>query len=142
MQQVFRKRVNVLLRQQAVEQECGEAILIRDGRATEGAASNLFVVVDGTIITPPKGPHILPGITRDLVVELAVANGLSLKESDIEADLLQQAEEIWMTSSTREIIPVLELDGKPVGSGEAGAVWRNMIKIYQAFKEGLRRSAA
>ncbi|NJD05720.1 MAG: D-amino acid aminotransferase [Methylococcaceae bacterium] len=130
---------NVLLRQQAVEQGCAEAILVRDGQAIEGAASNLFVVVDGILVTPPKGNRILPGITRDLVVELAQANAVPCQERDIAAEELSRAAEVWVTSSTREILPIVELDGRTVGNGSPGPVWARMNRLYQEFKETLRR---
>lgn len=132
---------NVLLRQQAVEEGCAEAILVRDGYAIEGAASNLFVVLDGVMLTPPKSNDILPGITRDLAVELAQAHGLPLEERKIELDELRRAEEVWVTSSTREILPVVELDGVKVGAGVPGPVWIRMNDLYQARKEELRKGA-
>jgi D-alanine transaminase len=130
---------NVLLRQQAVDQGCAEAILIRDGQAIEGAASNLFAVIDGVLTTPPKGNRILPGITRDLAVELARANAVPYQERDIAADELTRAEEVWVTSSTREILPIVELDGRSVGNGTPGPMWTRMNRLYQEFKETLRR---
>jgi D-alanine transaminase len=129
---------NVLLRQQAAEQEAGEAILIRDGQAIEGSASNLFVVSGGVIVTPPKGPLMLPGITRDLVLELAEKHGLPCKERPVTESELQGAGEIWLTSSTREIIPVTRLDGKAVGGGVPGPVWKTMIEHYHSYKEAVR----
>ncbi len=130
---------NVLLRQQAVDEGCAEAILVRDGYAIEGAASNLFAVVDGVLLTPPKANEILPGITRDLVVELAKANAIPLEERKIRLEELVRAEEVWITSSTREVLPIVELDGKKVGSGEPGPLWVRMNALYQERKEGLRR---
>lgn len=130
---------NVLLRQQAVEQDAAEAILVRDGEVTEGAASNLFIVLNGVIITPPKSNLLLPGITRDLVVELARHHGLTCEERSITADELKMAEEIWVTSSTKEILPVTILDGHPVGSGKPGEVWQQMISFYQENKQRLRQ---
>jgi D-alanine transaminase len=129
---------NVLLRQQAVDESCAEAILIRDGKAIEGAASNLFAVVDGVLLTPPKGNDILPGITRDLVVELAQANGVAFDERAISEAELRSAEEVWVTSSTREVLPIVELDGKSVGNGAPGPVWQRMNALYQDFKQTLR----
>ncbi|MBS1213068.1 MAG: D-amino acid aminotransferase [Proteobacteria bacterium] len=130
---------NVLQRQQAVDAGCAEAILIRDGHAIEGAASNLFAVVGDTILTPPKGNDILPGITRDLVVEIAHENGIPCEERSISLSELQGAEEIWVTSSTREILPVVKLDGKPVGSGMVGPVWQRIDTLYQDYKRRLRQ---
>lgn len=130
---------NVLQRQQAVELGCAEAIMVRDGYANEGAASNLFAVVDGVLLTPPKGNDILPGITRDLVVEIAQDNFMPLEQRRIVVDELRQAEEVWLTSSTREVLPVIELDGRKVGKGEPGSVWVRMNALYQERKELLRR---
>ena len=129
---------NVMLRQQAIEADTAEAILIRDGFATEGAASNIFIVRNGVIVTPPKGPTLLPGITRDLIIELAVSNALPYREADIPAADLHVAEEIWLTSSTREISPVVRLDDAKVGDGRTGPVWKRMIALFQAYKDALR----
>jgi D-alanine transaminase len=129
---------NVLLRQKAVDAQSAEAILIRDGLATEGAASNLFIVHDGIIRTPPKGPLLLPGITRDLVLELAEENHIPYEESNIlEADLTR-ADEIWLTSSTKEILAVTQLNGQTVGNGNPGPLWERMYGLYQQYKQRLR----
>jgi D-alanine transaminase len=130
---------NILLRQEALDQGAAEAILIRDGQATEGAASNLFAVIDGVITTPPKGSTLLPGITRDLVLELAANNGLSCQEKNISLDELQKADEIWLTSSTKEILSVTRLDGSKVADGKPGALYQRMLALYQDYKEILRR---
>ena len=133
---------NILLRQTALDADASEAILIRDGYATEGAASNLFVVFDekpaSVLITPPKGPRLLPGITRDVILELAEANGIPHHEADIRAEDLAKAAEIWVTSSTKEILPVTTLDDKAVGDGKPGPVFRRMYDLYQVNKAKLR----
>lgn len=129
---------NILLRQQAIDQGAVEAILVRDGLANEGAASNLFIVKQGVVITPPKGPILLPGITRDLVLELAAANNIAHREAPITMADLEQAEEVWLSSSTREILPVTRLDGRPVGDGKPGPLWRQMMALYQAYKQQVR----
>ncbi len=129
---------NVLLRQQAQEAGADEAILIRDGIVTEGAASNVFVVRDGVLCTPPKGPDLLPGITRDLVLELAGAEGLPAEEAPLHRDDLCAADEIWLTSSTKEVMAVTRLDGRPVGDGRPGPVWGRIDAVYQAYKARLR----
>lgn len=130
---------NVLLKQQAIDQGCTEAILVSGGYAVEGAASNLFVVIDGVLVTPPKGRELLPGITRDLVLELASANGLAAVERSIGIAELKAASEVWLTSSTREIMPVIELDGVAVGSGRPGPLWTQVQDWYRAYKETLRQ---
>lgn len=129
---------NILLRRQAVEVGAAEAILIRDGYVMEGAASNVFVVIDGIAITPPKSQFILPGITRDLIIEAMQTAKLPCQEADISIEQLESATEIWVTSSTREILPVIQLDKKIVGTGKPGAVWSQVYKIYQKYKQQLR----
>jgi D-alanine transaminase len=133
---------NILLRQQAIDADAAEAILVRDGYATEGAASNIFIVVDGTLKTPPNSPALLPGVTRDLVIELAKTNGITCLEADITMEELAGADEIWLTSSTREISPVIRLDGRQVGNGNPGALWNRMIRLYQNYKEAVRQGMA
>ena len=129
---------NVLLRQQAVEKDAAEAILVREDEVTEGAASNLFIVLNGVIITPPKSNLLLPGITRDLVVELAQHHEMPCEERSIQPDELKQADEVWVTSSTKEILPITTLDGKPVGNGKPGKLWQAMFQHYQENKQRLR----
>jgi D-alanine transaminase len=133
---------NVLLRQQAVDRGAAEAILVREDRVIEGSASNVFVVDNGNILTPAKGPEMLPGITRDLVLELAQQHQLPCQETDISEARLREADEIWITSSTREIVPVTLLNGRAVGAGAPGPVWRSMIGYYQAYKESIRKGNA
>jgi D-alanine transaminase len=133
---------NVLLRQQAIEADTAEAILIKDGYATEGAASNIFIVRNGELVTPPKGPTLLPGITRDLIIELAAGNAIPCREAAIPETELHDAEEIWLTSSTREISPVVRLDDSVVGTGRPGPAWQQMIALFQAYKVEIRRGEA
>ena len=131
---------NILLRQQAVDQNAMEAILIRDGEMTEGAASNVFIVKDGVIKTPPKGKRLLPGITRDLVVELAHSHNMPVEEAAISEKEFLDADEIWLTSSTKEILPVTQLNGKTVADGKPGKVFRDMYQKYQDYKATLRQA--
>jgi D-alanine transaminase len=129
---------NTLLRQDALEAGAQEALLLRDDQVTEGAASNIFIVHGGGLITPPQSAALLSGITRDLVLELAQKGHIPCREEVISARDLIQAEEIWVTSSTREIVPVTCLDGKAVGTGRPGPLWREMDKWYQAYKAEVR----
>jgi D-alanine transaminase len=133
---------NILLRQQAIDAGASEAILIRGGYAVEGAASNIFVVRHGVVTTPPKSAALLPGVTRDLVLELAPANGIPCQEVDITVRELAGAEEIWLTSSSREISPVVRLDDQTVGDGKPGPAWHRMIRYYQDYKEAVRLGKA
>jgi D-alanine transaminase len=132
---------NVLLRQQAVEAGCVETVLLRDGFMTEGAASNVFVVANGILLAPPKNHLILPGITYDVVLELARANGLPHELREIPEYELRGAEEIWLTSSTKEVLAVTQLDDKPVGKGKPGDVFARMYRLYQDYKNQVMRSA-
>lgn len=129
---------NILFRQQAIDSGGDEAILLRDGKATEGAASNLFIVRDAVIITPPKSSKLLPGITRDLIVELAAQHQLACEEREINEQELFTADEIWISSSTKEVMPVLELNQQPVGNGQPGPVWKQIYLLYQEMKQQLR----
>ena len=129
---------NILLRQTAIDENSQEAILVRDGEVTEGAASNVFMVRDGIIKTPPKSARLLPGITRDLVVELAQANKFKCEESNFSKSELQAADEIWITSSSKEILPVVKLNDTAVGNGTPGTITRKLYGIYQQHKEQLR----
>lgn len=128
---------NILHRQEAIDQGCTEALLVKDGYVTEGAASNVFAVIDGVLCTPPKGNDILPGITRDVILDIAQKNNIPYREDKILFTALQSASEIWVTSSTREIIPVVELDSKPVSDGKPGPVWHSMNQLFQAYKRSL-----
>jgi len=94
-------------------------------------------VIDGELITPPKSNEILPGITRDVILELARANNIPYREDVIAQEALQDASEIWVTSSTREIVPVVEIDGKTVADGKPGPVWHTMDRLLQAYKKSL-----
>ncbi|MCL5801114.1 MAG: aminotransferase class IV, partial [Gammaproteobacteria bacterium] len=129
---------NILLRQQALDANAAEAILISNGEVTEGAASNLFIVKDNILITPPKGPRLLPGITRDLILELAETHGIACREGAIRENELREADEMWLTSSTKEILPVTRLDGKAVSGGKPGPMWARVIALYQDYKRALR----
>lgn len=131
---------NVMLRQQATEAQVQDAILIKDCTVTEGTASNVFIVKNNVLITPPTGRQLLPGITRDLVVEIAENNAISVEQRTIKEAELYTADEIWMTSSTREIAPVISLNGEPVSSGVAGSMWKRMMDLYQQYKQQLRQS--
>ncbi|MBS1136961.1 MAG: D-amino acid aminotransferase [Proteobacteria bacterium] len=130
---------NCLLRQQAVEAGCAETILFRDGFLTEGAASNIFVVRDGTMLAPPRSHLMLCGITYDVVLELAAAHGLPLQVREVLEAEVRGADELWMTSSTKEVLPITLLDGRAVGSGRPGPVFARMYGWYQDFKATVMR---
>jgi D-alanine transaminase len=131
---------NVMMREQAAQADVTDAILVREGHVTEGTASNLFIVKDGVLVTPPTSKHLLPGITRDLVLELARESGVKCEVRNIQEAELKTADEIWMTSSTREIAPVLFLNDEPVGDASIGPLWEKMIGVYQDYKRQLRNA--
>lgn len=123
----------VLATQAAADQDAGEAILHRGGRVTEGATSNVFAVIDGALRTPPLSRRILYGVTRRLLLELLRADGVEVHEEPLTTAELTAAEELWVTGSTRGVLAVTELDGRPVGAGEVGAVARAARARYEAY---------
>lgn len=133
---------NVLMRMDAAEEGAYEALLVRDGLVNEGAASNVFVVKDGVVATPPHGKCLLPGVTRDLLVELLPGHGIECQERVIGRSELDTADEIWVTGSSREIAPVTSLNKRAVGTGEPGPVWRRAVGIYEAFRDAAIGSGA
>lgn len=128
---------NCLLRQQAVEAGCAETVLLRDGFLSEGAASNIFVVKDGVLLAPPKTHLMLPGITYDVILELAQQHRLPYQVRDVLEAEVRAASELWMTSSTKEVLPIVSLDGRPVGDGRPGPVSARMYSWYQEFKRSV-----
>jgi len=129
---------SVMLRQQASEAKVEDAILIKNGVVTEGTASNVFLVKDNVLITPPTGRLLLPGITRDLVIEIAKNDAIVVEEREIQEAELYTADEILMTSSTREIAPVIKLNDATVSGGFAGPMWKHVMDLYQQYKQLLR----
>jgi D-alanine transaminase len=131
---------NCLLRQVSADAGAAETILFRDGNLSEASASNVFVVKQGAILAPAKSNLILPGITYDVVVELAQGAGLALEFRDIPEAEVRAADEIWLTSSSKEVLAVVTLDGKRVGDGRPGPVFRRMYGLYQEFKQKVMRA--
>ncbi|MBI2307050.1 MAG: D-amino acid aminotransferase [Rhodocyclales bacterium] len=130
---------NVLARQHAVDQGCAETILLREGFMIEGAASNIFVVKDGVLLAPPKDHRMLPGITYDVVLELAAQHGVPHKVREIFEAELRTADEVWMTSSTKEVLAITTLDSQAVGTGAPGPLAQRMYDWYQQFKDEVMR---
>jgi D-alanine transaminase len=125
---------NVLLRQLAVDAGAGETILIRDGLLTEASASAVHVVIGGEVRTPPRSHRILPGTTAGAIEELAVRAGIAHRSMPVSEAELRAADEIWLSAATREVQPVCRLDGKPVGDGRPGPLWRAMYAQFQRCK--------
>lgn len=131
---------NCLLRQMAMDAGCAETIMFRDGILSEGAASNIFVVRNGVLLAPQKNHLMLAGITYDVVLELAAAHGLPTEVRDITDAEVRAADELWLTSSTKEVLPIVALDGRKVGAGGTpGPIFRKMFGWYQDFKQQVMR---
>lgn len=132
---------NVLLRQLSAAAGCSETILLRDGLVMEGSASNVLVVQDGVILAPPKSHLILPGVTYDVVLELAAANGIPTQVRPVAEAELRSADEVWVTSSTKEVLPITRIDDAPVADGRPGPLAARMNALYQDFKNQVMRRA-
>lgn len=133
---------NCMLRQLSADVGAAETILFRDGKLTEASSSNVFVVKDGKLLTPPKDHLVLPGITYDVVLEIAYAREFEVEVRPVTETEVRNADEIWVTSSTKEVLAVSMLDGKPVGDGRPGPLFRRMHALYQQFKKDHMRSPA
>lgn len=123
---------NVMIKQKAYEAGAYEAVLIRDGAVTEGTSSNVYAVINGTVRTHPANELILNGITRIKLLELMKENGIEVREKPLTEDELRGADEIFISSTTSELIPIVTLDGKPVGSGAPGPVAKTILEAFQS----------
>jgi D-alanine transaminase len=123
---------NVLANQMAKEAGAFEALFVRDGVLLEGSHSNLFGVVDGTLVTYPRCNYILPGITRDLVLRIAGELGIPTREAPIFVDRFARIDELFLSGTTTEVMPIVRVDGKAVGSGRPGEITRRLQEAYRA----------
>jgi len=134
---------NILTRQLSADAGCAETIMLRDGYLTEGSSTNVFVVRNGIILTPPKDHRILPGITYDVILELAAKHQAPHEIRPVSETELRTADELWLTSSTKEVLAVVTLDGQPVGhgdqAGKPGPVTQRMHAWFCAFRESIMR---
>ncbi len=126
---------NVLAREDARAAKVFEAILVREGHVTEGAISNVFAVLRGTVTTSPTDPSILPGITRAATLDLVRAEGLPLAERSFSVEELQAAEEVFLTGTTIEIVPVVSINGSKIGKGSPGPVTQRLAQRFAAMVE-------
>lgn len=132
---------NVLLRQLAVDAGCAETVLIRDDAfLTEGSSSNIFVVKNGTLLAPPKDNLMLPGITYDVILEIAAANSIPHEVRKISKTEVFDADELLLTSSPKEVLAITQLDGRPVGNAEPGPMFKRLYTLYQEFKRDVMRA--
>ena len=125
---------NILLLQEADKQGAEEVLLIRDEIITEGASSNVFIVKDNIIYTHPANTHILGGITRNIVIQSIKSENICLVEQGFPASNINDADEIWITSSTKEIMPITHLNGKILGDGKPSALWRRVYRCFEQIK--------
>ncbi len=130
---------NVLMRQRAAEAGCLETILFRDGFLSEASASNVLVVHGKTVSAPPNNHLVLPGTTNDVVMELVRKARIALELREVHADEVRAADEIWLTSATKEVLAVTRLDGRRVGSGKPGPVFKRVYRLYQEYKRTVMR---
>jgi D-alanine transaminase len=128
---------NVLLRQLSVDAAAAETILLRDGELTEASASAVHVVLGGEVLMPPNSRRILPGTTRGAVEEMAARAAIPCRVQAISEAQLRSADEVWISAATREVQPVTELDGRPIGSGRPGPLWRRVYEGLQRYKQEL-----
>jgi len=123
---------NCMANQEAKESGSFEAILIRDGIVLEGSHTSIFGVIGGEVRTAPLSNLILPGITREIVVELCRANDIPLREEAMNEDELRHVDELFLTGTTTEVLPIVEVDGTSVGDGKPGAVSTRLQELYRA----------
>jgi D-alanine transaminase len=128
---------NVLLRQLSVDAAAAETILLRDGELTEASASAVHVVLGGEVLMPPNSRRILPGTTRGAVEEMAARAAIPCRVQAISEAQLRSADEVWISAATREVQPVTALDGRPIGSGRPGPLWRRVYEELQRYKQEL-----
>ncbi|WP_409288151.1 D-amino-acid transaminase [Peribacillus sp. SCS-37] len=123
---------NIMIKQKAHEAGAFEGILIRDGIVTEGTSSNIFIIKNSTILTHPSGNLILNGITRTKLLEIYASNGWECKEQPFTESELLDADEVFMTSTTAEVVPIIEINGRRIGSGKPGKLTQQIREVFQA----------
>ncbi|HKU13716.1 MAG TPA: D-amino acid aminotransferase [Steroidobacteraceae bacterium] len=132
---------NVLMKQRAADEGAQEAIIVRDGEVLEGSSTSVFVIRNGAIATPPKSNRILPGTTRDVTVEIA-DGAMPVTVRRVGIDELRNADEVWISSATRDVLPVTRIDGRPVGTGKPGPLWQRMYESFDALRRRLAGTPA
>jgi D-alanine transaminase len=130
---------NVLMRQRAAKARAMETIMFRDGFLSEASSSNVLVVHGKTVSAPPNNHLVLPGTTNDVVMELLATARIPLLRREVHEDEVRAADEIWLTSATKEVLAVTRLDGKRVGSGAPGPVFKRVYRLYQNYKRTVMR---
>ncbi|MGI9027026.1 MAG: D-amino acid aminotransferase [Burkholderiaceae bacterium] len=125
---------NVLMAEHAAANSAAETILFRDGFLTEASSSNVWVVKDDVLCAPPKNNRILEGIRYGLISELAEEHGVRFVIAPVAEQAVREADELMLSSATKEVIPIVKLDGKPVGDGKVGPMYRRFYAWYQEAK--------
>ena len=132
----------VMLKHESNQAGADEAVLFRDGYLTESSASNIAAVKNGVILCPPMDNLILPGITYELMIELARKNNMPLDIRRVSRKEVKKADELWIMSSTKEVVPIVRLDDKPIGAGKPGPIFKKMFQLFQDYKRTLPTMAA
>lgn len=132
---------NVLMKQQAADAGAGEALIVRDGEVLEGSSTSVFIVANGVLTTPPNSHSILPGTTREAALALA-AGVVPVEVRKIPLEELRRADEVWISSATRDVLPVTRIDGRAVGTGRPGPVWLAMSHSFQDLRRRLAGTPA
>lgn len=122
---------NIMARQKAKQAGAFEALFIRNGQVTEGAVSNVMMVKAGRLLTAPEGERILSGVTRTIVLELTKKEGLTVEERFVTLEELLRADEVFLTGTTVEVLPVIRVDGKAVGAGTPGPITQKLQAAFQ-----------
>jgi D-alanine transaminase len=128
---------NVMMAQRALDAGADDAIFVRDGVAIEGTASNFFGVFKGAVVTHPKTNLVLAGITREVVLELARKLGLRAEESPVLESQLSAADELFVSSTTMEVTPIVKVDGRNVGDGRPGLITRKLQRAFREYVESI-----
>lgn len=132
---------NVLMKQQAADAGAQEAIIVRDGEVLEGSSTSIFVVSNGVVATPANSQRILPGTTRDVALELATGV-MPVEVRRIAVEELRNADEVWLSAATRDVLPITRIDDKPVGDGKPGPLWHTVSTAFSELRQRLAGTPA
>jgi D-alanine transaminase len=129
---------NVMAKQEAFEHEALDAIFIRDGIVTETSHANVLAVIDGTLWTHPVDGSVLPGVTREVILEIARSQGIPVREEGMTVEAFRRADEVFLAGTLSDVMPIVKVDGKPVGGGKPGPV---SLRLFKSFRERLDATA-
>jgi branched-chain amino acid aminotransferase len=127
---------NILAVREAQARKAAEPLMLNErGDVAEGASANVFIVTGGVLVTPPLNDGILPGVTRALVLELAAKLGIEARQQSIRMPALLEADEAFVTSTLKEVMPIATVDGRAIGHGRPGPVTRKLLDAYRAYAQ-------